>query len=88
METGVKTLVPPDNPKRKNPWGVAPTLTSTPCSLAAVMDEQLARELQDEEEDIYKWVQEFMLICIICVNVYLFQCHVCQSVASPCVVFY
>ena len=58
METGVKTLVPPDNPKRKNPWGVAPTLTSTPCSLAAVMDEQLARELQDEEEDIYKWVQE------------------------------
>ena len=58
METGVKTLVPPDNPKRKNPWGVAPTLTSTPCSLAAVMDEQLARELQDEEEDIYKWLQE------------------------------
>lgn len=88
METGVKTLVPSDNPKRKNPWGVAPTLTSTPCSLAAVMDEQLARELQDEEEDIYKWVQEFMLICIICVNVYLFQCHVCQSVVSPCVVFY
>ena len=52
---GVKTLSPTkDGPvKRKSPWGT-PTQAPTPCSLAAVMDEELAMKLQHEEEHAFK----------------------------------
>jgi len=53
MESGVKTLVPSDIPKRKNPWGVPSPIISTPCSLAAVMDEELAKKMQKDEEDAF-----------------------------------
>jgi len=36
--------------KSKNPWGTSPG-TQTSCSLVAVMDEELAKKLQKEEED-------------------------------------
>ena len=54
----MKTLSPSstESPvKPKSPW-YTPTKTPTPCSLAAVMDEELARKLQSEEETAYKWV--------------------------------
>ena len=35
--------------KIKNPWGTSGTQKS--CSLMAVMDEELAKKLQKEEED-------------------------------------
>ena len=51
MDSGVKTLIPSDVPiKKKNPWG-RPQATPTPCSLVAVMDEELARKMQQEEEE-------------------------------------
>ena len=53
MDSGVKTLPPPSDIslKKKNPWGRPPQTTpTTVCSLAAVMDEELARKLQQEEE--------------------------------------
>ena len=55
MESGVKTLSPSkEGPvKRKSPWGT-PTQAPTPCSLAAVMDEELAMKLQTEEEHAFK----------------------------------
>lgn len=51
MEFGVQTVPPPSDavPKRKNPWGPPPT-AALPCSLAAVMDEELAKKMQSEEE--------------------------------------
>lgn len=58
MESGVKTLVPSDIPKRKNPWGVPSPIISTPCSLAAVMDEELAKKMQKDEEDAFAWVKD------------------------------
>ena len=54
MESSVKTLAPSTAPLRKaNAWG-SPVGSSTPpavCSLAAVMDEELAKKLQQEEEE-------------------------------------
>ena len=52
MESSVQVLVPTDPaPKPKNPWGTAFHATPTPCSLASVMDEELAHKLQTEEND-------------------------------------
>ena len=55
MDSEVKTLSPSkEGPvKRKSPWGT-PTQAPTPCSLAAVMDEELAMKLQHEEEHAFK----------------------------------
>ncbi len=53
MESGVKTLLP-SNPeklaKRASPWGT-PVPPQAPFSLAAVIDEELAKQLQTEEEE-------------------------------------
>lgn len=52
MESSVKTLTPSEVPlKKKNPWGHPPEITPTVCSLAAVMDEELAKKLQQEDEE-------------------------------------
>lgn len=55
MDSEVKTLSPSkEGPvKRKSPWG-APAQAPTPCSLAAVMDEELAMKLQHDEEQAFK----------------------------------
>lgn len=56
MDTAVvKTLSPTkEGPvKQKSPWGT-PNQAPTPCSLAAVMDEELAMKLQHEEEHAFK----------------------------------
>lgn len=56
MESSVKTLSPPrESPGRKpfawgSPQGVMNGPT-TPCSLSAVMDEELAKEMQQKEEE-------------------------------------
>ena len=48
----MKTLKPPTAAplKKTNPWGRPPQATPTVCSLAAVMDEELAKKLQNDEE--------------------------------------
>ena len=46
MESGLKVLAPTAVPKPKNPWGAPKDLT--PCSLASVIDEELARKLAQE----------------------------------------
>ena len=46
MESGLKVLAPTAVPKPKNPWGAPKDLT--PCSLASVIDEELARKLSQE----------------------------------------
>lgn len=52
MESSLETLTP-SNPekleKRASPWGT-PVLPQAPFSLAAVIDEELAKKLQSEEE--------------------------------------
>ena len=49
MDSSVKTLH--SSPTHKSPWGSPqPVSNVAPCSLAAVMDEELARTLQDKEE--------------------------------------
>ena len=52
MESSVKTLKPPTAAplKKTNPWGRPPQATPTVCSLAAVMDEELAKTLEKDEE--------------------------------------
>lgn len=52
MESGVKTISPSSSEKlvkAKSPWGT-PVQPQGPCSLAAVMDEELAKKLQNDEE--------------------------------------
>ena len=49
MESGLKVLTPTEVPKPKNPWGAPKVLAH--CSLASVMDEELARRLSQEESD-------------------------------------
>lgn len=39
---------PVGNTPTKSPWGKSPTVT--PCSLASVMDEEVAKELQAKED--------------------------------------
>ena len=52
MQSSVKTLAPSVVPlKKKNPWGQPPQAPPTVCSLAAVMDEELAKKLQQEDEE-------------------------------------
>ena len=52
MKSAVKTLAPSAVPlKKKNPWGRPPQTPPTVCSLAAVMDEELAKKLQQEDEE-------------------------------------
>ena len=34
---------------KDNPWGVFPAINPEPCSLSVLMDEELARELDEEE---------------------------------------
>lgn len=46
-------------PPRANPWGLAPGVAPQPCSLAAVMDEELARELQSKEGGVTAVVEAF-----------------------------
>ncbi len=55
MDSSLKTLTPSDIPKRKNPWGLSPAgrASHTPCSFAAVMDEELAKKLQTDEEEAF-----------------------------------
>lgn len=51
MEASVKTLAPSEVPlKKKNPWGCPPQTAPTVCSLATVMDEELAKTLQQDDE--------------------------------------
>ena len=55
MDSGLKALSP-HKPAVKSPWGT-PALQTTPtCSLATLMDEELARTLQNEEETLSKYV--------------------------------
>lgn len=52
MESGLKTISPSSSEKlvkAKSPWGT-PVQPQGSCSLAAVMDEELARKLQSDEE--------------------------------------
>ena len=49
MESGLKTLTPSNSSKRISPWGT-PVQPQVPCSLTAVMDEELAKKLQTEEQ--------------------------------------
>ena len=39
---------PVGNTQSKSPWGTSPAVT--PCSLATVMDEEVAKELQAKED--------------------------------------
>ena len=53
MESGLKTLSPSSSEKLgkpKSPWRLPAESQQTTCSLAAVMDEELAKKLQSEEE--------------------------------------
>lgn len=52
MESCLKTLTP-SNPttKRTSPWGT-PIQPQAPFSLAAVIDEELAKKLQSDEERV------------------------------------
>ena len=40
---------------KRSPWG-SPQHVPTPCSLSAVMDEELAKTIQEEEERQLKYV--------------------------------
>ena len=53
MDSGVKTLSPSGGGpmKKENPWGRHPQPSPAVCSLATVMDEELARKFQKEEEE-------------------------------------
>lgn len=46
-------------PPKRSPWGRAPGVPPQPCSLAAVMDEELARELQSKEGGVSAVVEAF-----------------------------
>ena len=46
-------------PKRSPAWGRAPGVAPQPCSLATVMDEELARELQSKEGGVGAVVEAF-----------------------------
>lgn len=46
-------------PPKRSPWGRAPGVAPQPCSLAAVMDEELARELQSKEGGVSAVVEAF-----------------------------
>lgn len=61
METSgpVKTLTA-ESPSRRpavNPWGTSPQTMPAPCSLSVVMDEELARKMQQEEEEDHVTIQ-------------------------------
>lgn len=56
MDSGLKTLPPSSPVKPKSPWGVPAEPQQTTCSLATVMDEELARKLQSEEDGLSRWV--------------------------------
>lgn len=62
MESGLKTLSP-QKPQSKSPWRSPSHQTTPTCSLAAVMDEELAKTLQEEEEHFLRWVCHYMLLC-------------------------
>jgi len=47
MDQGETVVIP--KPISGSPWGKTPAVAA--CSLSTVMDEQLARDLQDKEED-------------------------------------
>lgn len=53
MDSGLKTLSPHKPAPTKSPWGSPMPATPT-CSLASVMDEELARSFQAEEEKLSK----------------------------------
>ena len=56
MESGLEALPPSSSSKlvkSKNPWGTPAVHPQGTCSLAAVMDEELAKTLQSEEETAY-----------------------------------
>lgn len=52
MDSGIKTLSP--HKPTKSPWG-SPLQPVPTCSLSSVMDEELARTLQNEEEELLKY---------------------------------
>ncbi|KXJ27641.1 serine/threonine-protein kinase RIO3 [Exaiptasia diaphana] len=49
MDQGETVVIPKAT---SNPWGKTPDVA--PCSLMSVMDEQLAKDLQDKEDDAFK----------------------------------
>ena len=61
MEAGpVKTLTA-ESPSRRpviNPWGTSPQTMTAPCSLSVVMDEELAKKVQKEEEGDHVTTQD------------------------------
>ena len=54
MESGLKVISPMEV-KHKSPWAT-PTTDHTPCSLMAVMDEELAKKMQSDEKEGLKYV--------------------------------
>ena len=43
--------VVPQSTVKDNPWGVVPAINPEPCSLSVLMDEELARKLDEEERN-------------------------------------
>ena len=54
MDSGLRTLSPHKPTATKSPWG-SPMPAAPTCSLASVMDEELARSFQAEEEKLLKY---------------------------------
>lgn len=48
MDQGETVVI--TKPTSNSPWGRTPAVAA--CSLSTVMDEQLAKDLQDKEEDL------------------------------------
>lgn len=49
MDSGLKTLSPASQRNPTNPWSMSPPVAV--CSLSVVMDEELAKHIQREEEN-------------------------------------
>ena len=56
MDSGLRTLSPHKPTATKSPWG-SPMPAAPTCSLASVMDEELARSFQAEEEKLLKYLR-------------------------------
>lgn len=52
MDQGETVVIPKAT---SSPWGKTPDVA--PCSLMSVMDEQLAKDLQDKEDDVLNSLQ-------------------------------
>ena len=86
MDSGLKTLSPHKPTPTKSPWGSPMPATPT-CSLASVMDEELARSFQAEEEKLLKYVHVhvhvlYMYVYVMEIGIYSVYTNLCTNYST------